>query len=90
MLRRWRNFSVTQLKGECTRCGTSFGPREEFRIHGYRVQEESVQNVGHHSNQRRSSGNMVTEFMYVQNVGLYSNQRRGSGCMETEFMMMKI
>ena len=28
-----------------------------------RFQEENVQNVGHHSNQRRSSGNMDTEFM---------------------------
>ena len=50
---------------------------------------KNVQNVGLHSNQRRSSGNIDTEFkrrIYVQNVGLYSNQRRGSGCMKTEFI----
>ena len=52
------------MKSECTKCGTSFKPKEKFWKHRYRVQEENVQNVEHHSNQRRSSGNMVTEFMY--------------------------
>ena len=52
----------------------------------FNSRSNSVQNVKHHSNQGRSSGNMDTEFMYVHNVGLYSNQRRDSGCMETEFM----
>ena len=37
-----------------------------------RVQEEDVENVGLHSNQRRSSGNMDTEFM--MDVGPKSNQ----------------
>ena len=43
---------------------TSFKPKDNFWKHRYRGQEENVQNVTHHSNKRRSSGNMVTEFMY--------------------------
>jgi hypothetical protein len=42
--------------------------------------------VGHHSNQRRGSGNMDTGFMDVQNVGQHSNQRRSSGNIGTEYM----
>ena len=47
---------------------------------------QHVQNVGQHSNQRRSSGNIDKEFMDVQNVGQHSNQRRSSGNMGTEYM----
>ena len=84
----------------CTKCGTSFKPKEELWKHGYRVHVcTKCGNLFKPKERFWVHGDRVHGWYFTQpnkeqgsgggctNVGLHSIQMRSSGDMDTEFMM---